>query len=219
MGTQPLAKNTAKEILIRNYGGIIEHLAVFAPEAQNILIVSAEAQEGRTLTAISLGLTAALLKPNKRILLVDLDLRHSALHRMLGLDDTRGIREVIAKTLNVEDVVCSTHLSNLTVIPAGKDALDFPEAFQSEALICFLKEVKSQYDIVFYDSPAINNYLDVFLLSSLMDRVVMVIRSRISRALEVVSAKDAISRANGKVLGAILNDFHNPIPSFLAKLL
>jgi MinD-like ATPase involved in chromosome partitioning or flagellar assembly len=74
-------------------------------------------------------------------------------------------------------------LTNLTVIPGAKEALDFPEAFQSEAPVHSLGTVKSQYDIAFYDSPAINHYEDAQILSSLMDGVLLVDRNKIKLSL------------------------------------
>jgi capsular exopolysaccharide synthesis family protein len=214
-----LRRKETGEILTRYFGKVIEHITIADPKIQNILVTSAESDEGRTTTALGLALSAAILKPNKRILLVDLDLRQPMLHRMLGLDDRSGIREVIGNTLNIEDVLRSTNLANLTVIPSGKEALDFPEVFQSEALAHFLRDVKSQFDIAFYDSPAINRYVDGHILSNVMDGILLVIRSDRSRGDEVVAAKNEINSGGGKVIGAIMNDFRNPIPSFLYRLL
>jgi capsular exopolysaccharide synthesis family protein len=206
-----------REALIKYYGKIIETITVADPKIKNILITSAEPEEGRTTTALGLALSSAVLKPKKRILLVDLDLRHSILHRMLGLDGESGMREVIDDILNMKDVVRSTHLTNLMVIPSGRETLDFPEALQSETLIHFLRDVKSQYDMAFYDSPAINRYVDAHLLSSLMDGILFVIRSDRSKRDEVVAAKNEINSGGGKLIGAIMNDFRNPIPSFLYR--
>ncbi|RMF92329.1 MAG: tyrosine-protein kinase family protein, partial [Nitrospinota bacterium] len=141
-----MKKRLTREALIHYYGSVVERLSLVPPgtpprllvpetdtlapqEATvvgNILVASAEPKEGRTTTAIGLAFAAALLKPNKRILLVDLDLRHSRIHRLLGLENTRGIREVIINKWKLEDVVYRTRLPNLTVIPGGKAAVDFP---------------------------------------------------------------------------------------------
>ncbi len=212
-----MSRKETGETLTRYYGKIIEHINVANPKVQNILITSAEADEGRTTTAVGLAISAAILKPNKRILLIDLDLRQPMLHRMLGLDDTKGVREVIAKTLNIRDVLCTTDLTNLTVIPSGREAIDFPEVFQSEALAHFLRDIKSQFDIALYDSPAINRYVDAHILSTRMDGVLLVIRSDRSKRDEVVAAKNEINSSGGKLIGAIMNDFRNPIPSFLYR--
>lgn len=213
-----MRENGTRETIIKYYGRIIEHVSVANPKVQNILIASAVPGEGRTTTTAGLALSAAILKPNKRIVLVDLDLRHSMLHRMFGLDNTKGVREIIGHTLKIEDVLCTTDLANLTVIPSGKEALDFPEIFQSEALAHFLRDVKSQFDIALYDSPAINRHVDAQILSTRMDGVLLVIRSDRSKRDEVVTAKNEINSAGGKLIGAVMNDFRNPIPSFFRKL-
>lgn len=212
-----MENSTARKTLVNNYSKIIEHLTVFAPQARNVLLASAEPEEGRTTTAIGLGLTAALLKPRKRIVIVDLDLRNPMLHRTFGAENNVGITGVIAGKSKMEEVVVSTNLKNIELITSGQEAVDFPEVFQSTKLMDFLKDLKSKYDLAFFDSPPIKKYMDGSLLSSIMDRVVMVIRSEVSKADAVISAKDDICREDNKMLGAILNDFHNPVPSFLAR--
>lgn len=212
-------RDRLRKVLIENYRRIIEYITVTDPDIKNILVASAEPGEGRTTTAVGLAIAAAFLKPNKRILLVDLDLRHSLLHRMFGLDGERGMREIIVDTLTIKDVVCGTDVANLTVIPGGIEALDFPEALHSNTLTHFLRDVKSHYGMAFYDSPATNRYVDAHLLSKLMDGVLLVIRSGRSKRDEVFAAKSEINSGGGKLIGAIVNDFRNPIPSFLYRRL
>lgn len=206
-----------KDTVVEHYGRVIEHITVAYPDLRNILVTSAEPREGRTTTAIGLAFAAALLKPNKRILLVDLDLRHPVLHEILGLGNTLGIREVIADRLRLEDVLSKTHLVSLTVITSGTEAVDFPEAFKSEPMNRFLNDARSLYDIAIYDSPPINSHVDAHIMSGIMDGTILLIRSDRSKRDEVTTAKRKLESANGKVVGAIMNDFRNPLPSFLER--
>lgn len=216
-GNLSVISNQTKSILLQHYGKIVEQLSFFDSKARNILVTSAQPLEGRTTTALGLAFTAALLKPNKRILLVDLDLRNSNLHHLLGLQESPGLREMLCGLNKVKDCFHASQLSNLMVVPSGKQAVDMPDIFRDEAMTQLFKGVTERFDLVFYDSPPVTDHMDALCLSSIADAVLMVIRSKISRADEVIHACDDIRQAGGKVIGATLNAFHNPIPSFLEK--
>ena len=66
----------------------------------------------------------------------------------------------------------------------------------------------------FYDSPAFNEHVDAKLLSEVMDSVVLVVRCDRSKKDNVLAAKKQIPEE--KLAGAVVNDFRNPIPSFIA---
>jgi capsular exopolysaccharide synthesis family protein len=184
---------------------------------RNILITSAQTLEGKTTTALGLAFTAALLKPNKRILLVDMDLRNSDIHHMLGLKESPGLREMFCGLSKDKDCFHATRFSNLMVIPSGKQAVDMPDIFQDEALAQLFKGITERFDLVFYDSPPIKDHLDALYLGSIADAVLMVVHPKISRTDLVMHARDEIRQAGGKIVGTILNAFRNPIPSFFAR--
>ncbi len=217
---KPLAiSNQAKSVLLKHYGKIVEQFSFFASKARSILIASAQSQEGRTTTALGLAFTAALMKPKRRILLVDLDLRNSHLHHLLDLPQSPGMRELLGGLKPAKDCFYDTQLPNLKVVPSGEKDLNLTEVLRDERMTQFFKKVAAPFDLVFCDSSPVNDYMDVLSLSLITDVVLMVIRSKISGTAEVIKAKKAMNQTGDKVIGAIMNDFQNPIPSFLDKRL
>jgi capsular exopolysaccharide synthesis family protein len=206
-----------KGILLKHYGKIIEQISFLNTKVRTVLVASAQSQEGRTTTALGLAYTAALMQPQRRILLMDLDLRNSSLHRLLGLQQSPGLREMISGLNKIKDCLHASPLPNLTVVPSGKEVANIPDILRSGFITQFFKGVTERYDFAFCDSPPVNDYMDITCLSSITDVVLMVIRSKTSRIDEVKHAKEVIHQAGGKVIGAIMNDFKNPIPLYIAR--
>lgn len=206
-----------KGILLKHYRDIIEQLSFFDSKVRNILIASAKSHEGRTTTVLGLAFTAALMQPQRRILLMDFDLRNSCLHHLLGLQQSPGLREMLSGLHKIKDCLRASPLPNLTVVPSGKEVANIPDILRGGSITQFFKGVTERYDLAFCDSPPVNDYMDVSCLSSITDAVLLVIRSKTSRKDEVKHAKKVIHQAGGKVIGAILNDFKNPIPVFIAR--
>jgi capsular exopolysaccharide synthesis family protein len=212
-----MESNNNSNALFNNYRKIIDKLRLFSNGDSNILVCSAKAKDGRTMTSIGLAFTAALLNPNRSILLADLDARNPNLHRIFALDNSIGMTDIINGESSMSDAVNNTPLKNLKVMPVGNKMVDFSEARQPRNLIKVLNHIKSHYDLAFYDSPPIEDYTDAVILSNLMDGVLLVVRSNSSKREEVVAVKNALDYAGGKVIGAVLSAFRSPVPSFLDK--
>jgi len=184
----------------------------------NFLVASADRKDGRTTTAIGLAAATAVLKPRRRVLLVDLDHRNPAIDSMLGLrskEPSAGFVDVLHGEAGLEEVARATSVENLHVVCRSREALDVPDDCRSEAMLRELSKVRSLYDYAFFDSPALNDHVDAGLLSEVMDSVLLVIRSDRSGKDDVLRAKGSIPEE--RLAGAVLNDFRNPVPSFIAR--
>ena len=206
-------------IIIKHYGRIVDRLFFRSEEVRTILIASAFHKEGRTTTAQGLAFASAILRPSKQILLVDADFRNPSLHCILSRKERPGLLDLIGGDVNeASDCYQRSELPNLTVMTAGgKSGDEVTGLFRGEAMMGCLQNAKERFDLAFYDSPPVREYLDALYLSRIVDTVLMVVRPKISRLDEVISARNDIHHAGGKVIGLIMNDFRNPIPSFLAK--
>lgn len=211
--------NHAKSVLFKHYGKVIEQFSFSVAKARSLIIASAQSQEGRTTTALGLAFTAALMKPGQRILLVDLDLRNSDLHHLLDLPESPGMRELLCGLKPLEDCLYATQLPNLRVVPSGQKDINLSDVLRGKTINRFFRKITATFDLVFCDSPPVNDYMDVLSLSRSIDAILMVIRSKISSTTRVLQAKKAMNQTGDKVIGAVLNDFQNPIPSFLEKRL
>jgi capsular exopolysaccharide synthesis family protein len=165
---------------------------------KTILITSALAGEGKTITAINLALALTELGP--RVLLIDGDLSSPGLHQLLQLRNAGGLSEALMRGRDVE-VVRATDRFN--VVTGGAELDDPMSALISNAMRRLLIEAARQYDFVLLDTPPVSTLVDAHLLAWLADGTVLVIAAGTTPAKAVQDAVESLGAE--RVLGAVLN--------------
>jgi capsular exopolysaccharide synthesis family protein len=162
--------------------------------------------DGKTVTALNLGLTMAQ-EFQRRVLVIDADLRHPRVHELLGLEAGPGLVDVLTGAATLQDALVEVPSQHLTVLRAGR-AYDRPaEMLGSAPMRRLLDSLRSQFDRIVIDSaPAI--VTDPAALAPAVDGLLLVVRSG-------VTTKPAIARAIGalgspKLLGLVFNESGSP---------
>jgi len=181
-----------------------------AKTLKTILVTSHSSSEGKTLTAVNLALALAQ-EIEQRVLLVDANLRNPALHSLLGLVDSKGLVNLLAGELSSSEVILRTKISNFYVVPSGKVKEDSKELLNSEALKGFLAYVKEQFDWVILDSPSITPLVEVALLTSLVDGILIVVRASQTPVPLISESIQPLKKRN--LLGFVFNGVRVPINS------
>jgi protein-tyrosine kinase len=171
-----------------------------------IQVTSPGKGDGKTVTALNLALTMAQ-EFQRRVLLIDADLRHPRVHEMLGLEPGPGLVDVLTGTASLQDALVEIPSQHLTVLRAGR-AYDRPaEMLGSAPMRRLLDSLRAQFDRIVVDSaPAV--VTDPAALAPIVDGLLLVIRSG-------VTTKPAIARAIGslgspKLLGLVFNESGAP---------
>lgn len=166
-----------------------------------VMIASAATGEGKTFTATNLALTLSE-SYQKRVLLIDADLRKPTLHKVFRLDAASGLIEGLEAETNSKLVLRQVS-PRLSILPAGRPTADPMAGLTSERMRRLLDEAKETFDWVFIDTPPLMLLPDAHLLSSMVDGVVLVVRAN-STAHEVVKrAADVLGR--NRIAGVVLN--------------
>lgn len=176
-----------------------------------LLVTSPGKGDGKTVTTANLALTMAQ-EFNRRIALVDADLREPGLHTLLGLPRSPGLSDVLSGTVALDEALVELPEFNLTVLPAG-GADDKPaEQLGSTAMRHALDALRTRFDRVLVDVPPILPLADVSVVAPQVDGVLLVVRAGattrpdIERALSVVDA--------GRFLGIVLNGTDGARPPY-----
>jgi protein-tyrosine kinase len=166
-----------------------------------ILVVSALAGEGKTLTASNLALTFSE-SYDRDVLLIDADLRRPSLARTFGIQASPGLSDGLAK--DFKGRLTPQRVSDrLTVLPAGRPMPDPMAGFTSAWMRQLIAEARESFDWVIIDTPPIGLMTDANLLSSMSDGVVLVVKANATPYQLVKRAVDAIGP--DRLLGAVLN--------------
>ncbi|NOJ82210.1 CpsD/CapB family tyrosine-protein kinase [Myxococcus xanthus] len=168
-----------------------------------VALTSAMPGEGKTVTSVNLALAAARANPERRILLVDADLRRGGVAATLGMRNKTGLAELLAGDCEVRDVVRRFNSTRLALIPAGVTPEDTAQVLASGRMKQFLKAVREGFDEVYVDLPPTLPFADAAILGHQADGVLMVIRANVTSGKAVHQAVESLGGA--PIVGCVLN--------------
>jgi len=168
-----------------------------------LLITSAVSGEGKTTLAVNLALACA--RAGQRVGLVDADMRRPMVAEYLGIDGSKGLSDVLTGALPLAAAVQSIDDGKIDVIAAGPIPPNPTELLGSlemrEAMAPFIRD----HDVVIIDAPPVLPVADALVLAGRVEAVVLVTRVRETLRHRVLSARDAILKVKGNLIGIIPN--------------
>lgn len=170
-----------------------------------IMVTSAVPGEGKTFTAVNLALGLAR-EPDFEVLLVDGDVPKSDITRVLGLEDSPGLMDVLADERHKPaDIIVRTDVPNLLVAPAGKRHPLTSELFGGRRMEYVLAELggHDRQRLVIFDSAPLLATPESQVLASHMGQVILVVSAGHTRQHEVATALEGLN--DSQYVGLILN--------------
>ena len=178
-----------------------------------LLVTSARREEGKTTTCALLAYTAAA-HSDKRVIVVDCDLRKPRLHELFGVSQRVGMADVLASLLPVNSVMKNTALPNLKVITSGR-GIGMPAAlFESTVFKETMAELRANFDLVIIDTAPVLPVSDAFLISGHCDGILLVVMAGKTPIGVVSRAGDLLNEGGGKILGAVVNNAEEVLPYY-----
>jgi succinoglycan biosynthesis transport protein ExoP len=172
-------------------------------QIKTIVVSSANPQEGKTTTVIYLGTTMA--QSGQRVLLVDTDMRRPRLHASLGIPRQTGVSNLILGDRDFDDVIRTTDIPNLFVLPCGPLPPNPAELLMSTRFTVMLEELKKRFDRIILDSPPLQVVTDAVVLSKQADGAILVVRADKTLRDDIKRSARQIRAVNGKIFGTIVN--------------
>ena len=171
-----------------------------------IMITSPGPGEGKTTTAINLGLSMAR-NDQYTALVVDTHLRAPKVHEYLGLNCEHGLSDYLLNGKPISELMVTPNEETFVIMPAGRcEGLECStDILSSLSMMILAKELKKRYSdrYVFFDCPHLLGMPDTLVFSSYVDTVLLVIEANKTRQDEVQNALDVLKDQN--VLGVVLN--------------
>jgi capsular exopolysaccharide synthesis family protein len=169
-----------------------------------VLVTSAQALEGKTTTACNLAI--ALSYSGARVLLVDADMRKPSVHRTMGLENTRGLSDLLTGQAPAAGVVHRLADPDLWVMTAGRTPLNPAELLASVRMNAFLTDAqKGPFDWVIIDTPPVLAATDAVILTPWVSGIAFVIGSQMTRRRLAERAIETLAKSQPRILGAVLN--------------
>jgi succinoglycan biosynthesis transport protein ExoP len=172
-------------------------------QLKTIVVSSANPREGKTTSVIYLGTTMA--QSGQRVLLVDTDMRRPRLHVPMGVSRQTGLSNLIVGEKDYEEVIKTTEIPNLWVLPCGPLPPNPAELLMSQRFRGVLDELVKRFDRVILDSPPLQLVTDAVVLSKHSDGVIMVVHADKTLREDAKRAARQIRHVGGPIFGTVVN--------------
>lgn len=172
----------------------------------SILVSSARPAEGKSTTAYATALNLA--RVGKRVLLVDGDLRNPSMHRVVGVDNEKGMSNLLSGSADLASVVQRTRQDTLFFIPCGPLPPNPAELWGGDRVRQFLAECAKSFDHVVIDGPPVLGFADAPLLAANVGGTLFVLESRGTRRGQARGALKRLRVGRARLLGAVLTKFN-----------
>lgn len=182
-----------------------------AKNAKTILITSCTPQEGKSW--VSANVASSFAKINKKVLLIDADMRKGRAHKIFKVDNTDGISNYLhAMTGNAKkDIklakkyIKETQIPNLHILTNGTVPPNPSELLDSNNMKELIALLKNAYDVIIVDAPPCKLVTDSIVLSTIIDSTVLVVNAEKTKINDLNEVKKSITSVGGEIIGAILN--------------
>lgn len=171
-------------------------------QVKTIAVTSSDPGEGKTVFISNLAI--ALAQTERSVLLVDCDLRESQLHKVFGIDNAKGLSNVLQGSIDASSVIRKTKVSGLHILTAGQKPPNPSELFESKKMMAFLEEAAKQYECVLFDTPPVGIVTDAAILGSKIDGVIIVVDGQTALKHDVIEAKNLLLETQSDVLGIVV---------------
>ncbi|MBU3104473.1 CpsD/CapB family tyrosine-protein kinase [Clostridium gasigenes] len=203
-----IVETKPKSIAAESYRTLRTNLqySSFDKEYKVIVITSSEPGEGKSTTAGNLAMSLA--QGEKRVILIDCDLRKPSLHKRFKISNIMGLSDVLIGREVIENAA-TRYKKNITVLTSGKIPPNPSEMLGSKAMTALLNELQGIFDYIILDTPPIQAVTDSQILGAKADGVILVVKAEKTKKESVQNSINLLKKVNAHIIGTVLNGVDN----------
>jgi capsular exopolysaccharide synthesis family protein len=182
-------------------------------------VVFSSCNRGDGASTVALNFALAFAENSmQRVVLVDGNLRNPVLHEHFGVSRERGVADLIHDEVRLRDALIELKPSRLSLVTAGQPVEKPIVEFESAGFAALLVGLRSNFDLIVFDSSPMIRYPETNVLASQLDGLAMVLQAESTKWEVAQAAKDGLERTGASILGAILNKKQFFIPEKIYRL-
>ena len=173
-------------------------------DKKSILITSGIPEEGKT--SIALRLAKSLAEIQKKVLLLDADLRKSSLQKKMRIGDIPfGLSHFLSGQCGLSEAVVTTNIAGFHLLFAGAGVPNATELLSHRHMEALMEQLKTVYDYIIIDSAPLGLVIDAAILAKYCDGAIIVVEEGKIRRKMVQDVKKRLEHSGCAVLGTVLN--------------
>ena len=169
-----------------------------------IAVTSCREGEGKSMLCLRLG--EAVARSGRKVIVLDADLRHSRLSGRIHMEggETAGLMRFLNGEAMVEDIVCSTDVAGLYLLPAGAPARDGAELLEQQRFRELMMILRKVFDLILVDLPALDPYADALIAAERCDGVLLAMEGGANRGRDAGESVRQLARCRCPVIGIVM---------------
>lgn len=199
-----VVRDSPSSTAVETYRSLRTNLSHLDDDSNRSLLFTAVASD-RAGAQVPVNLAWSMAQAGRRVLLVDLDLRHAPVGEMLGLRGP-GLAEVLSGDTGLLDVVQQTTQPGLDVALAGSLHGNASDLLSGASMSTLLRLAEQHYDYVVLHAPSVLSYTDAAVMSRMAGHTLVVVAAGRVRAVELTTALNVLSNVRVEPLGLVLAD-------------
>ena len=206
LGDELIVAKMPKSIVSENIKSLRTNLLFTAVDndLKTILVTSTDASEGKSFIAANLAISFA--QADKRVLLVDCDLRKGRVHKMFNVINTTGLSNLLTHDVrNFDKYVQKTKIKGLDIITSGTYPPNPSELLASNKNKRLMEILATYYDVIIFDGAPVGGLTDSAILSSLVDETILVVKDGNTSKADLLAAKASLEKVEAKIAGVVFN--------------
>lgn len=172
-----------------------------ASEKKAFAVTSYSKGEGKSTASSNLAISFS--KMEKKVLLIDADLRRPNIHNIFKINNEFGLSNVISKMTTFDEAVKHDVISNLDILSAGTIPPNPSELMCSNSFNKLMDRLTEEYDYIIVDTPPIGVVADALLLKDFIAGFVVVVREKATTHRDLGKIIESMKLADSKVLGLV----------------
>lgn len=169
------------------------------------MVTSSTPGEGKTVTAVNIAI--AMAQGEKKVLLMDGDMRRSRIHDIFKLDNQYGLSTILSEfDIDPFSFIAKSSIANLNILPSGPVPKNPAELLMSKKMNSIIQIYRENFDIIIIDAPPVVPVTDPSIISKYSDVVCLIVRSGVTAKNIVEKNAKKFLDLDVKRLNVLLND-------------
>ncbi len=178
-------------------------LASSSSGTQVVLLTSAKRGEGKSTVSGNLAVTIA--QSGREVVVVDCDLRLPTVHKLFELTNKRGLTNILAGEMTLEETIQDSQFPRLRIVTSGPLPPNPTELLGSQRMLDLIEQLKETFDFIILDTPALLSVADAAVLAPSVDNVILVVAQGQTQRGDVRAVRQQLSNVRVKSMEVVVN--------------